>query len=46
MDNQMHTDERSKMIFSPKRISLTNQTLKKIGRETVLKVAREKRGRS
>lgn len=29
MDNQVHTDERSKMIFSPKRISLTNQTLKK-----------------
>lgn len=48
MDNQVHTDERSKMIFSPKRISLTNQTLKKkkIERETVLKVAREKRGRS
>ena len=48
MDNQVHTDERSKMIFSPKRISLTKQTLKKkkIERETVLKVAREKRGRS
>lgn len=29
MDNQVHTDERPKMIFSPKRISLTNQTLKK-----------------
>ena len=33
MDNQVHTDERSKMIFSPKRISLTNQTLKKKNRE-------------
>ena len=38
VDNQVDTDERSKMIFSSKRISLANQTLK---RETEREVERD-----
>ena len=40
MNMQVHEDQRCKIIFNSKRISLTNQTVK---RQRILKAAREKR---